>query len=49
MRYFDCGLTSDASGLQLNLEIAQAVSQRRLSPSAGFFSAVESALRRRVT
>jgi hypothetical protein len=36
MRYFDSGLTSDASGLQLNMEIAQAVSQRRLSPSAGF-------------
>ena len=36
MRYFDSGLTSDASGLQLNLEIAQAVSQRRLSLSAAF-------------
>ena len=28
---FNSGLASDDSGLQLNLEIAQAVSQRRLS------------------
>jgi len=49
MRYFDSSLTSDASGLQLNLEIAQAVSQRRLGPFSRLFSAVESALRRQVT
>jgi hypothetical protein len=30
------GLASGDSGLQLNLEIAQAVSQRRLSRSTGF-------------
>ena len=33
---FNSGLASGDSGLQLNLEIAQAVSQRRLSLSTGF-------------
>jgi len=33
---FNNGLASGDSGLQLNLEIAQAVSQRRLSLSTGF-------------
>ena len=33
---FNGGLASGDSGLQLNLEIAQAVSQRRLSLSTGF-------------
>ena len=42
------GLASGDSGLQLNLEIAQAVSQRRLSLSTGFRPA-ESASRRRMT
>ena len=43
------GLTSGDSGLQLNLEIAQAVSQRRLSPLNRFFRPAESALGRRMT
>ena len=33
---FNSGLASGDSGLQLNLEIAQAVPQRRLSLSTGF-------------
>ena len=45
---FNSGLASGDSGLQLNLEIAQAVSQRRLSLSTGFRPA-ESASRRRMT
>ena len=40
------GLASGDSGLQLNLEIAQAVSQRRSSP---LFRWAEGALKRRVT
>jgi hypothetical protein len=43
---FNNGLASADSGLQLNLEIAQAVSQRRSSP---LFSWAEGALKRRVT
>jgi len=43
------GLTSEASGLQVNLEIALSGVSAKVKPLIPAFSPAESALRRRVT
>jgi hypothetical protein len=43
------GLTSADSGLQVNLEIALSGVSAKVKPPTGFFSRLESALRRRMT